>query len=129
MLSSYRGNSGASSPSVSDKAIAVSFSGAFSTPLAITDTDTPYTIPASTLPIQTFLCGTGTGILTINLPAAPVEGQIINIKRTTAEGNALTIGRNGNNIEGAAANFVDANAALSYYSFQYHSTTGWWLIG
>lgn len=129
MLSSYRGNSNASTPQASNKPILISLDGAFSAPVTVDVADSPYTIAASTLPIQTFLVSTAGGAVQINLPAAPVDGQIIYIKRTTDDGTTLTVGRNGKNIEGAAADFVDENAALSAYSFQYDSASGsWWII-
>lgn len=130
MLSSYRGNSNASTPQASNKPILVSLDGAFSAPVAVAFAASPYTIAASSLPIQTFLVSTAGGAVTINLPTAPEDGQIVNIKRTTADGTTLTIGRNGKNIEGAAANFSDDNPGLSSYQFQYDDTSGsWWLIG
>lgn len=99
-------------------------------PTTVAFADSPYTIAASALPIQTFLVSTAGGVVTINLPVAPSDGQIINIKRTTTEGQILTIGRNGKNIEGAAANFIDANTAFSFFTFQFDSDGGsWWIIG
>lgn len=130
MLSAYRGNSLASSPQASNKPILVS--GGFSpdAPVSIVFAQSPYTITdISTVDIRTFLVSTAGGAVTINLPAIPVNGEIVTVKRTTTDGNTLTVGRNGKNIEGAAANFADANATLTYYTFQYDSTSGsWWVI-
>ena len=132
MLSSYRGNSGAASPSTSGKAILVTLSDVpTQEPITIAFADSPYTIANTDVSaIRTFLVSTAGGAVTINLPAVPFDGEIVTIKRTTPDGTALTIGRNGKNIEGAAANFSDANAGLSSYQFQYDSTSGsWWWIG
>lgn len=139
MLSPYRGNAAATSPQASNKPIAVSISGAlpasnvFAAPTTVTHAATPYTIAdatsGTTPPERSFLADTSGGVLTINLPATPIAGEIVNVKRTTTDGTALTIARNGKKIEGAAADFVDANAALSTYSLQYDSTSGsWWII-
>lgn len=140
MLSPYRGNANATSPAASNKPILVSFGGSgipvnnvFAAPVAVAFADSPYTIAdatsGTTPPERTFLVSTAGGAVTINLPAAPINGEIVNIKRTTTDGTQITVGRNGKNIEGAAVNFLDANPALSSYSFQYDSTSGsWWSI-
>lgn len=135
MLSPYRGNSAVSSPASSLTPILVSISGTVpggvTTPVSVAFADSPYTIAdASAITVRTFLVSTAGGAVTINLPATPVNGEVVNIKRETTDGNTLTIARNGKSIEGAAANFVDGNTGLSSYSFQYDSTSlSWWLIG
>lgn len=57
---------------------------------------------------------TGTAAVTITLPAAPADGDLVQI--TDADGNVatnnITLGRNGNTIGGAAADFV-INTAFS----------------
>lgn len=140
MLSSYRGNSAASSPQQSNKPILMAISGGavpvatiFAVPVAVAFADTPYTIgdavSGTTAPERTFLVSTAGGAVTINLPATPINGEIVNIKRTTTDATTLTIGRNGKSIEGAAADFTDENAGLSAYALQYDTTSlSWWLI-
>lgn len=135
-LSIYKGNSETSTPLTSgDNPYLVTIDGdtpgGATIPVTITFANTPYTIPdVDFLEIRTFLVSTAGGAVTINLPTTPVDGEIVNIKRTTTDGTALTIARNGKLIEGAAADFNDENTGLSSYSFQYDSTSGsWWLIG
>lgn len=139
MLTPYRGSSTATTPAASGKALLVTLSGPigvsdiFGAPVAVTHAATPYTIAdgvdGTDAPERTFLCDTSGGVLTINLPATPRDGEIINIKRTTTDGTALTIGRNGKNIEGAAANISDTNTTLVSYALQYSTTSsGWWII-
>lgn len=139
MLSAYRGNSSAPTGATSNKPILVNLSGAlpasqvFASPVAVAFADSPYTIASATsgttAPCRTFLVDTSGGAVTVNFPATPIDGEVVCIKRTTTDGTALTIGRNGKNIEGAAADFSDANAALSQYMFQYDTGTGsWWWI-
>lgn len=135
MLSPYKGSSTSGSPASSNNPYLVTISGTVpggvTTPVTVAFAQLPYTIAdASAITVRTFLVSTSGGAGTINLPATPVNGEVVNIKRDTTDGNALTIGRNGKSIEGAASNFVDANPGLSSYSFQYDSTSGsWWLIG
>lgn len=140
MLSAYRGNANAPSGATSNKPILVSLSGAipasqvFASPVSVAYADLPYTIPdatsGTTAPWRTYLVSTSGGTGTINFPATPIDGEIVAIKRTSTDGNTLTIGRNGNSIDGAAADFSDANAALSYYIFQFDTATAsWWWIG
>lgn len=139
MLSSYRGNANAPAGATSNKPILVQFSGVtpvasvFQAPTTLTHANSTYTIPDSTsgvtAPERTFLCDTSGGVLTINFPATPVNGEIIEIKRTTTDGNALTLQGNGKNLEGAAGNIADTSTALSGYLFQYDSVSGsWWEI-
>lgn len=129
MLSRYAGNSNASSPQASNKPILVTLEGGVEIPIQVTDVDSPYTIADGTsTSIRTFLCDTSGGILTVNLPVTPVDGEIINIKRVTTDGNDLTIGRSGFNIEGAAADIVDTNITLVNYQLQFSSITGWWIL-
>lgn len=139
MLSAYRGNSTALTPSTSNKPIAVTLEGAvpastvFGSPTAVTHASTPYTIASATSgttpPERTFLCDTSGGVLTVNLPATPIDGEVINIKRTTTDGATLTIDGNGQDIEGAAADLTNSSTNLDSYCLQYGSTSGsWWII-
>lgn len=127
-MTPYKGSASASSPSVSDNPYLVTLTAPLPAvvPVTITHATTGYTVTSAD---QTILVDTSGGVVTINLTASPDDGQIVNIKRITTDGTTLTIGRNGNNIEGAAANFTDSNAGTSFYTFQYDSTSGsWWLI-
>lgn len=64
------------------------------------------------------------GVLTLNLPASPTAGDICRFVEVGGSATALTIGRNGNNIDGAAAN---ASSAVAYaaVSFVYLGAFGW----
>ena len=63
---------------------------------------------------------------TLTLPARAHNGYVINVKNGNAagSGNNVTIARNGNNIDGAAAN---ASSAVAYaaVSFVYLGAFGW----
>lgn len=84
---------------------------------------------ASAAGIRTYLVDTSGGAVTLNLPATPVAGEMIYIKRKTTDGTSLTIGRNAKSIEGAAANISDTNTSLVSYTLQYDSTSGsWWIV-
>lgn len=48
------------------------------------------------------------GAVTINLPAEPVTGSSITVKKTDASGNAVTINGNGFTIDGAATQALAA---------------------
>jgi hypothetical protein len=81
-------------------------------------------------PVDKILADTTGGVFTIDLPATPNAGDWVEV--WDSEGNfgtsALTIGRNGNLIEGAAADFTistgDVRVKLVYVS----SSRGW-IIG
>lgn len=91
-----------------------------------THADTPYTISAAS---QLVVADTSGGVLTVNLPTTPTDADIVAVKRSTTDSNALTIGRNGKNIEGSAANYTSLNGILVCYEFQYDSAAGsWWII-
>jgi hypothetical protein len=73
----------------------------------------------------TVLVDTASNAVTITLPASPVQGQMFNIK-CIDDTNTCTIARNGNNIDGAAADvtlLITESAAL-----QYDSTYGWAIL-
>lgn len=103
---------------------------AAATPVTKAHADTPYTIPdAGAAMYRTILADTSGGVLTVNLPTNPVGNEVVKVKRKTTDGTALTIGRNGKNIEGAAADLVDQNPALSAYELQYEAATStWWQL-
>lgn len=65
---------------------------------------------------------------TQTLPAAPPDGFILRFKKVAAA-NTLTIARNGNEIDGVAAN-VAMTGEGDTWTLQYNATTtGWWTIG
>jgi len=82
--------------------------------------DSPYTVLATD---YTILADTSGGSITCTLPAAPPAGTIYHFKKTAAA-NTLTIGRNGNSIDGAAADLA-ITASLESATLQYHGTYGW----
>lgn len=100
-------------------------------PITVTNAMTPYGIlDTSVRAMRTFLVDTSGGAVTMNFPVNPIDGEIINVKRTTTDGTQLGMAYVAKNIEGAAASFLDQNPALSSYSFQYDAASnGWWAIG
>jgi len=71
---------------------------------------------------------TTAGAVTITLPASPANGAQYNIAKITTDANVLTIGRNGKNLQGSAANVTTASGSRPSYTWQYDSTSaGWWL--
>ena len=74
-----------------------------------------------------YFINTTSGPLTINLPASPSAGDIMAIKDYTGTftTNACTVGRNGSNIRGAAADFVfEKNNSGATFIFV-DATEGW----
>jgi len=68
------------------------------------------------------------GAHTINLPASPKIGDIIKVSIITA-GNELTIGRNGNNINGSASDLT-TSADGDMFEFVYiNASEGWKTVG
>lgn len=87
---------------------------------------TTYTILPTDL---TILCDTSSAGFTVTLEAAPTDGRIVNVKKITTDGNTLTIARNGNNIEGAAANLTTALTTRPNFQLQYElANTTWWVL-
>jgi hypothetical protein len=74
-----------------------------------------------------YFCNTTSAAFTVTLPATPVAGDIVAIAdyNGTAGTNAITVGRNSSNINGAATNFI-INVNYASISFVYvDSTAGW----
>jgi hypothetical protein len=69
---------------------------------------------------------TTSGAITATLPASPVQGDRIGFYDAagTWDTNNLTIGRNGNNIVGAALNLV-ANVEWVGFTLAWDATRGW----
>ena len=91
---------------------------------------TTYTITAADI-LTLVDMNTGAASFTVSLPASPSNGELHTIKNTaTNVAYTLTIGRNGKNIEGAAADATVNGATLFSRTYQYQSTTAsWWLTG
>ena len=66
------------------------------------------------------------GAFTVTLPASPTSGDEFVIKNTGGSGNNLTVGRNGNNIEGAASDLTLGDGDSRTFVFE--TTEGWRLI-
>lgn len=132
-LTNYKGNSSASSPLTSDNPYLVTLSGAIPgvfnvTPPVVVDTDSTVA-DADEISFRTLLADTSGGGFTITLPATPVDGEIINIKRVTTDGAALVIDPGAANFEGAGLAVTDENTDLVSYQLQYAEDDGsWWII-
>jgi hypothetical protein len=70
-------------------------------------------------------CDTGSGSFTVNLPAAPLDGDTYVFYKAVA-GNTLTIGRNGKNIDFVAADKT-ITAALGVARLTWSTTLNSWL--
>jgi len=117
--SSYAGEAG-KIPNIASGETALEFVNPNVKPLRTETND--YTIVATD---HTVFADATSNTVTISLPASPTQGQIFNIKCIDAT-FTCTVGRNGNNIDGAASDVTLAlNAAAS---LQYDSTYGWGII-
>lgn len=77
----------------------------------------------------TILCDTSGGGFTVTLTASPADGHVVNVKKITTDANTLTIGRNGRNIEGAAADLTTALTTRPNFQLQYElANTTWWIL-
>ena len=75
-----------------------------------------------------YFIDTSSGAHTINLPASPKQGDVVKVSIITA-GNDVTIGRNSNNINGAASDLtisVDGDVKELVYV---NSSEGWKTVG
>lgn len=78
---------------------------------------------------HTIFCDTTAGAFTVTLEASPSDGKRIEIKKVSTDVNILTIARNGNNIEGAAADLTTALTTRPSFTLVYElSTTTWWIV-
>src|SRR5210317_297724 len=75
-----------------------------------------------------YFIDTSAGTHTINLPASPKIGDIIKVSLITA-GNTLTIGRNGNNINGTASNITVSVDGDTYELVYVNASEGWKSVG
>ncbi len=74
-----------------------------------------------------YFVNTTSGAVTVTLPASPSVGNIVAIKdyANTSDTNAITIARNGSNIDGTADNPVVANEGGSVTLVYADATKGW----
>ena len=76
-----------------------------------------------------YFVNTTSGAITVTLPSSPSAGDVVGIKdyANTADTNNITIGRNGSNINGDAADYVISVEGLSAI-LVYIDSTQCWLI-
>ena len=74
-----------------------------------------------------YFCNTTSAAFTVTLPSSPSAGDIVGIKdyANTADTNNITIGRNGSNIQGIAADFVISTEGGSVLLVYIDGTKGW----
>jgi len=74
-----------------------------------------------------YFVNTTSGAITVTLPSSPSAGDIVGIKdyANTADTNAITIGRNGSNIQGVANDFVINTEGRSVILVYVDATKGW----
>lgn len=79
------------------------------------------------LAITTLRCTPGN---TVNLPASPSDGDLVRAKMIgDFSSSAGTVGRNGNNIGGAAADFTYSGVIDTVFYFCFDSVAGGWAVG
>ena len=74
-----------------------------------------------------YFVNTTSGAITVTLPSSPSAGDIVGIKdyANTADTNAITIGRNGSNIQGVASDFILNAEGRSVILVYVDATKGW----
>jgi hypothetical protein len=74
-----------------------------------------------------YFVNTTSGAITVTLPSSPSAGDVVGIKdyANTADTNAITIGRNGSNIDGVANDFQITTEGLSALLVYVDATKGW----
>ena len=74
-----------------------------------------------------YFVNTTSGAITVTLPSSPSAGDVVGIKdyANTADTNAITIGRNGSNIDGVANDFAITTEGLSALLVYVDATKGW----
>jgi hypothetical protein len=71
-----------------------------------------------------YFVDTSAGAHTVNLPASPKIGDVIKVSLITA-GNDLTIGRNGNNINGATSDLITSVDGDTFELVYVNASEGW----
>ena len=74
-----------------------------------------------------YFCNTTSAAFTVTLPASPTLGDEVTIVDAsgTADTNNITIGRNGNNIQGAAENLTVSVERAAFTLVYFNATQGW----
>ena len=74
-----------------------------------------------------YFVNTTSGAITVTLPATPSAGDVVGIKdyANTADTNAITLGRNGSNINGEAVDYQITIEGLSAVLVYVDATKGW----
>ena len=74
-----------------------------------------------------FFVNTAGGAVTVTLPSSPSAGNVVAVSdyNSSAGTNAITIGRNGSNINGSAADLVISKANSAIQLVYVDATTGW----
>ena len=74
-----------------------------------------------------YFCNTTSAAFTVTLPSSPSAGDIVGIKdyANTADTNAITIGRNGSNIQGTANDYLITTEGRSVILVYVDGTKGW----
>jgi hypothetical protein len=91
------------------------------------DTTPKTSSPVTAVSGNGYFINTISGAITVNLPATPSAGSIVAIAdyNGTAASNAITIGRNSSNINGAASNLIIAKNYSSVTLVYVDATSGW----
>jgi len=89
-------------------------------------TSTPFTAVSG----KGYFINTTSGAITMNLPSSPSAGDIVSFKdyARTFGSNALTVGRGGSNMDGAAADSTFETNGLTGTLIYMDATKGWSLI-
>jgi len=74
-----------------------------------------------------FFVNTAGGAVTVTLPSSPSAGNVVAVSdyNSSAASNNITIGRNGSNINGSAADLVISKANSAIQLVYVDATTGW----
>ena len=77
-----------------------------------------------------YFVNTTSGAITVTLPSSPSAGAIVSIKdyANTADTNAITLARNGSNIDGAAEDVDMVTEGLSVTIVYADATKGWLVV-
>lgn len=73
-----------------------------------------------------YMVDAGSGAVTVTLPSSPSEGDTVGIKALDLT-NAITVARNGSNIEGVASDLT-VNVEKSGFTLVYSDSTNGWVV-
>ena len=101
--------------------------GVFQNIGAVTWDTTAKTVGFTAVSGNGYFVNTTSGAITVTLPSSPAAGAIVGIKdyANTADTNAITIGRNGSNIQGTAADYLINTEGRSVLLVYVDATKGW----